>query len=236
MNPKQNHLLAILPDKIYDQLLPHLQLVHLPQEQILHLPGQVIKEVYFPLDCLLSITITMKDGSTVETGMVGRQGVLGINAFLGNTETTQTEFVVQISGAAVKISALIVREMFQQNLQFRDIMLRYTQLFIAQLSQATACNRVHLLEKRLARWLLEAQEQISSNEILLTQEFLSNMLGVRRPGVTLAAQKLQEQGCITYGRHQILILDSNRLESHCCECFRSVKKEYQRILNIKTIN
>jgi CRP-like cAMP-binding protein len=236
MNPKQNHLLAILPDKTYNQILPHLQLVHLPQEQILHLPGQVIKEVYFPLDCLLSITITMKDGSTVETGMVGRQGVLGINAFMGNTETTQTEFVVQISGAAVKINALIVREMFQQNWQFRDVMLRYIQVFIAQLSQVTACNRVHVLEKRLARWLLEAQEQISSNEILLTQEFLSNMLGVRRPGVTLAAQKLQEQGCIAYGRHQITILDSNRLESHCCECFRSVKNECDRLLNIKTIN
>jgi CRP-like cAMP-binding protein len=232
MNPKQNHLLAILPEKTYSILLPHLQIVRLPQGQILHLPGHIIEEVYFPLDCLLSITITMIDGSTVETGLVGRRDVLGINALMGGKETTQTEFIVQLSGIAVKIKALIMREMFQQDPKFRDIMLRYFQAYIAQISQTTACNRIHVLEKRLARWLLEAQDRIDSNEILLTQEVLSNMLGVRRPGVTLAAQKLQEQGCIVYGRHQISILNRNRLENCSCECFQTVKQEYNRLFEI----
>jgi CRP-like cAMP-binding protein len=232
LNPKQNHLLAILSEKTYQQISPYLEIVYLPQKQILHLPGEVIEEIYFPLDCLLSITVIMSNGITVETGMVGNQEVLGINALMGEGETTQTEYIVQISGTAFKIKASIMRKIFEQNHRFRDVMLRYTQAFIAQISQTTACNRLHVLEQRLARWLLEVQARINSNEILLTQEFISTMLGVRRPGVTLAAQKLQEQGCIRYGRNQISIINQNRLESCSCECFKTVKQEYDRLLGI----
>ncbi|MGL6344657.1 MAG: Crp/Fnr family transcriptional regulator [Waterburya sp.] len=232
MNPKQNHLLAILSEKTYQQVLPYLEIVYLSQEQILHLPGEVIKELYFPLDCLLSITVIMSNGNTVETGMVGNREVLGINALIGARETTQTEYIVQIPGTAIKTKASIMREIFEQNQQFRNVMLRYTQAFIAQISQTTACNRLHVLEQRLARWLLEAQDRINSNEILLTQEFISTMLGVRRPGVTLAAQKLQEQGCIRYSRNQITIINNNQLELCSCECFKTVKAECDRLLGI----
>lgn len=236
MNPKHNHLLAILSESTYQQLLPHLEIVFLPQGQILNLPGEIIEELHFPLECLLSITITMSNGNTVETGVVGNREVLGINALMGDSETTQTEYVVQIPGTAVKIKASIIREIFEQNHEFRNLMLRYIQAFIAQISQTTACNRLHILEQRLARWLLEAQDRIESNEILLTQEFISQMLGVRRPGVTLAAQKLQEQNCINYGRNQILIVDSDKLQSCSCECFKVVKNEYDRLLGIKRKN
>lgn len=233
MNPKQNHLLASLSETSYQKIFPYLQLVRLSQGQILHLPGETIEELYFPLNCLISIIITMNNGATVETGVVGNRDVLGINALMGNQETTQTEYIVQISGAALKIKASIMREIFQQNQQFRDVMLRYTQAFIAQISQTTACNRLHLIEQRLARWLLEAQNRIDSNELFLTQEFISNMLGVHRPGVTLSIQKLQEQGCIRYSRSEILIIDQKKLEQCSCECFRAVKNEYDRILGIK---
>ncbi|GAB4541597.1 MAG: Crp/Fnr family transcriptional regulator [Pleurocapsa sp.] len=233
MNPQQNHLLAILSEETYQQVLPHLEIVYLPQGQILNLPNEVIEQLHFPIDCLLSITITMSNGTTVETGVVGNREVLGINALMGDRESTQTEYIVQIPGTAVKIKAGIMREIFEQNQEFRNVMLRYTQAFIAQISQTTACNRLHLLEQRLARWLLEAQERIESNEIELTQEFISNMLGVRRPGVTLAAQKLQEQGCIRYSRNQILIVDLDKLKSYSCECFQVVRNEYDRLLGIK---
>lgn len=230
MTPKQNHLLAILPENIYERLLPHLKTVRLSQGRLLHLPGQAIEALYFPLDCLLSITITMSDGATVETGMVGNREVLGINAFMGGKATTQTEYIVQIPGVAMQVKASIVRKLFEEDRRFRDVMLRYTQAFIAQISQTTACNRLHLLEQRLARWLLEARDCVNSDELFLTQEFISNMLGVRRPGVTLAAQKLQDRGCIRYSRSEILIVDRKKLESYACECFRVIKAQYDRLL------
>ncbi|AFZ35884.1 putative transcriptional regulator, Crp/Fnr family [Stanieria cyanosphaera PCC 7437] len=233
MNPKQNHLLDILSEADYQKILPHLQLVRLCQGQILHLPGDIIKELYFPINCLLSITITMINGATAEAGIVGNRDVLGINALMGSRETTQTEYIVQLSGAAFKIKASLMREIFQQNQQFRDVMLQYTQAFIAQICQTTACNRLHVIEQRLARWLLEAQDLVDSNELYLTQEFISNMLGVHRPGVTLAIQKLYERGCIRYCRSEISIVNQKKLEQCSCECFKVVRSEYERILGIK---
>lgn len=232
MNCKQNHLLTILPKNTYQALLPDLKLVHLRRGQLLHLPGEIIQQVYFPLDCVLSITITMNDGTTVETGVIGNRELLGINAVMGIRETTHTEYIVQVSGTAMKISASVMRETFKQDRQFRKIMLQYTQAFIAQLSQTTACNRLHLLEQRLARWLLETQDRLNSNEIPLTQEFLSNMLGVRRPAVTLSIQKLADEGCISYSRGSISISNQEKLRNCACECFEVVKQEYNRLLGI----
>lgn len=236
MNPKQNQLLTILSEKTYQQVLPYLEVVYLSRGQILHVPSEIITELYFPLDCLLSIIITMSNGVTVETGIIGNREILGINAFMGGRETTQTEYIVQIPGMAVKIKASKMREIFEQNQEFRHVMLRYTQAFIAQISQTTACNRVHLLEQRFARWLLEVRDRINSEEIPLTQELIGNMLGVRRPGVTLTAQKLQKKGCIRYGRNHIVILNQNLLEDCACECFRTVQEEYDRLLGILEIN
>jgi len=145
----------------------------------------------------------MSDGSTAETGIVGKREVVGVNAFMGGRETTQTEYIVQIAGSAIKVDAQPLREEFDRNKKLRDVLLSYTQALIAQLSQTTACNRLHNLEQRLARWLLEAQDRIDSDELKLTQEFLSGMLGVRRAGVTQAAQKLQENGFIRYNRGHV---------------------------------
>lgn len=234
-NPEKphNHLLRILPKQIFRQLEPHLKLVHLTQGEILNLAGQQITELYFPLDCLLSITITVSNGSTVETGLIGNRDVLGVNAFMGRAESTQTEYIVQLSGRALKIKASIMRSLFQRHSELRDVMLCYTQALIAQISQTTACNRLHVLEERFARWLLEARQRVESDKLFLTQEFISNMLGVRRAGVTQAAQKFQEQGIIKYSRGHIEIVDLQKLKSCACECSETVRKEYDRLLGIR---
>ncbi|HHP7243572.1 MAG TPA: Crp/Fnr family transcriptional regulator [Elainellaceae cyanobacterium] len=175
----------------------------------------------------------MQDGSTAETGVVGNREVLGVNAFMGAKETTQTAYVVQIPGSAMKVKALPLREEFNQNKELRDILLEYTQALIAQLSQTAACNRLHVLEQRLARWLLEAQTRVESDELTLTQGFIAEMLGVRRAGVTQAAQKLQGSGLIRYGRGNVRILDREGLEAASCECFGVIQGEYVRLLGEK---
>jgi CRP-like cAMP-binding protein len=230
---KENHLLASLPRDVYEKLAPHLQFVSLKQGQRLHEPGETIKEIYFPIDCLLSITITMSDGAVVETGMVGCREMLGINAFLGGRETTQTEYAVQVPGSAIKANAQILRKEFDCNQELRDVFLRYTQAFIAQVSQTAACNSRHILEHRLARWLLEVQDRIQSDDLRLTHEFIANMLSVRRAGVTQAAQNLQDRGLIRYSRGHIHILNQGGLEAFSCECFRTVKDECDRLLLIR---
>lgn len=230
VNFQQNYLLAILPNKTYQILLPHLKFVHLFQGQILNLPNKIIQKVYFPLDCVLSITLTMNKGITVDVGIIGNREVLGINAFMGEKTITQTEYIVQISGTAIELPAAIARQIFQEDLEFRNVILQYTQAFLAQIAQNTACNRVHLLEQRLARCLLEVKARLSSNKLPFTQEFLSNILGVRRPGVTLALQKLHEKDCISSSRGEISIINAKKLESCSCDCFRTVQEEYDRLL------
>ena len=232
---KRNRLLQILPNSIRQKLEPHLQLVHLTQGEILHLAGETIQELYFPIDCMLSITLTMYDGSTVETGLIGDRDVLGINALMGKAETTQTEYIVQVSGWALKIEAWIMRSLFIQHQELQNVMLYYTQALLAQLSQTTACNQFHTIDQRLARWLLEAHARAKSNKIYLTHEFISNMLGVRRGGVTIAAGKLQNEGIINYNRGHIKIIDLHRLEDKACECFSVVKQEYDRLLGTSNI-
>jgi CRP-like cAMP-binding protein len=230
---KENHLLASLPRDVYEKLAPHFQYVSLKQGQRLYEPGETIKQIYFPIDCLLSITITMSDGTVVETGMVGCREMLGINVFLGGRETTQTESAVKIPGSAIKADAQMWRKEFDCNQELRNILLSYAQAFIVQVSQTAACNRTHLLEHRLARWLLEAQDRINSNELKLTHEFIATMLSVRRAGVTQAAQNLQNRGLIRYNRGHIHILNQAGLEAFSCECFRTVKNECDRLLRIR---
>jgi CRP-like cAMP-binding protein len=219
--------------ELYEKLAPKLKRVSLKQGEILHHPGEAIEDLYFPIDCGLSITITMRDGSTAEAGLIGRREVLGINAVMGGRETTQTQYIVQIAGSALKIDAPPLLEEFDRNKELRDVLLRFTQAMIAQISQTTACNSLHVLEQRLARWLLEAQDRVNSDEIRLTQEFLSHMLGVRRAGVTQTAQKFQENGLISYRRGIVQILDQGGLKEAACECFGTVKEEYDRLLGRK---
>lgn len=230
---KENQLLASLPRDVYEKFAPHLQYVSLKQGERLHQPGETLQKLYFPIDCLLSITITMSDGAIIETGVIGCREMLGLNAFLGGRETTHTEYTVQIPGSAIKADAQMWRKEFDCNQELRNVLLRYTQAFIVQVSQTAACNRTHLLEQRLARWLLEAQERINSDELRLTHEFIATMLGVRRAGVTQAAQNLQDRGLIRYHRGCIHILNQGGLEALSCECFRTVRNECDRLLGIR---
>ncbi|MBD2101073.1 Crp/Fnr family transcriptional regulator [Leptolyngbya sp. FACHB-261] len=226
----ENRLLAALPQEVLERLAPHLQLVALQAGTRLHEAGETIQALYFPIDCGLSITITMSDGRTAETGLTGKRDVIGINAIMGGCTTTQTAYVVQLPGNAIKINANVLLDEFDSNKAVRDVLLRYTQALIAQLSQTTACNSLHPLEQRLARWLLEAHDRVDKKNLRLTHELLSEMLGVRRAGVTQAAQKLQESGFIQYGRGSVHILDLPALEEFACECFRTVKDEYDRLI------
>ncbi|MEP0750104.1 MULTISPECIES: Crp/Fnr family transcriptional regulator [unclassified Coleofasciculus] len=229
----ENRLLSVLPREVYEKLAPNLKRVSLEQGKILHHPGEAIEDLYFPIDCLISITITMTDGSTVEAGLVGNREVVGVNAFMGGRETTQTEYIVQMAGSAIKVDAGVLLEEFDRNKGLRDVLLRYTQALIAQISQTTGCNSLHVLDQRLARWLLEAQDRIDSDDLKLTQEFLGHMLGVRRAGVTQAAQKLQERDLIRYNRGRVQILDQAGLEATACECFQVLREEYDRLLGAK---
>jgi CRP-like cAMP-binding protein len=226
----QNRLLTAMSQDLLDKLAPALKQVVLKRGERLHEPGDVINDFYFPLNCVLSITITMKDGTTAETGLVGQREMIGINAFMGGRETTQTTYIVQVAGNAMKLDAQILRKEFDSNQELRDVMLRYTQAFIAQISQTTACNSLHRLDQRLARWLLEVHDRVEGDELGLTQEFIADMLGVRRAGVTQTAQALQEKGLIQYQRGQIRVLNRAALEDYACECFHVVKSEYNRLL------
>lgn len=226
----QNRLLELFTPELYEEFTPHFEHVFLEQKTLLHCPGEIIEFVYFPLSCLLSITVTMQDGATAEAGLVGNRGMLGINALMGDQETTQTEYIVQISGAAIKMRASLLRDEFYRNSNLQNTLLHYMQAFLAQISQTTACNRLHRLEQRFARWLLEASDLTGSNELALTHGFISDMLGVRRAGVTQAAQKLQECGLIRYRKGHVYILDQVGLEAVSCECFQVVREEYDRLL------
>lgn len=229
----ENRLLSNICRDLYAKLAPNLKRVSLEQGKILHRPGETIKDLYFPIDCLLSITVTMIDGSTAEAGLIGNREVIGVNAFMGGRETTQTEYIVQMPGSAIKVDAQMLLEEFDRNKRLRDVLLRYTQALIAQISQTTACNSLHVLDQRLARWLLEAQDRVDSDDLKLTHEFVGNMLGVRRAGVTQAAQKLQEKGFIRYQRGHVYILDQQGLEASSCECFQVLREEYDRLLGGK---
>lgn len=229
----ENQILAALCADVRDRLTPHLVRVKLAQGEIIHRPGEVLTHVYFPINCLFSITITMQNGASAEVGMVGNRELLGINVFMGNSKITQTEYVVQVAGSAMKIDAQIMRQEFNRHSELHNLVLRYAQAFLAQVSQTAACNSLHTLEQRLPRWLLETQERIGSNELRLTQEFISVMLGVRRAGVTQTAQKLQERKLIQYRRGHVQILNQSGLEASACECFRTIKVEYDRLLGEK---
>jgi CRP-like cAMP-binding protein len=204
---KQNLLIACMPSDVYNKLQPLFETFYVRRGHVLHRPGEEIRDLYFPLDCLISVTITMGEGAIAETGVIGNREVVGINAFMGGRETTQTEYVVQIAGRVIRIAAAPVKREFDQNRGMRDVMLKYTQAYIAQISQNAACNRLHAMEQRYARWLLEARDRIESDELALTQEFISEMLGVRRSGISEISVNFAEQGLISHSRGLTRIVD-----------------------------
>jgi CRP-like cAMP-binding protein len=229
----ENLLLAALAPDLYKQLKKNMEQVELSYGKILNRPGETIEEVYFPLTCLISVTITMMDGMTVEAGVVGSREMVGINAFMGGRETTQTEYIVQVPGKAVRMKADLLLHEFDTNKSLRDVMLKYTQAYMAQISQNVACNRLHTIEQRMARWLLESIDRINSDQLFLSHEFLSHMLGVRRASISETASLLQDKGLIQYSRNQIKTIDPQGLEEISCECYGVIKQEYDRLLNFK---
>jgi CRP-like cAMP-binding protein len=226
----RNKLLEALPRDVYQQLQDNFEHVSLPRGEVLHRAGERIRHLYFPLTCLVSITVTMRAGRTAEAGVVGSREVVGVNAFMGGSETTQTEYVVQIEGDALKMDAQPLLQAFDANKAVRDVLLKYTQAMIAQLSQNAACNRLHNIEQRCARWLLEVRDRIDSEDLRLTHEFMGEMLGVSRPTVTQTLATLESRQLITVSRGLTRIADALGLEGTACECYRVILDEFNRLL------
>lgn len=223
-----NRLLNALPEEVYERLLNDLQPVSFALGEVVYESGGQMDNVYFPTTCHVSLLYTMINGVTAEMGMVGNEGVVGIALFMGG-DTTPNRAVVQGAGKAMKLRAKSLHVEFSRGGDFQNLLLRYTQALITQISQTAVCNRMHSMEQRLCRWLLMTHDRTHSDELQMTQEFISHTLGVRREGVTHAAQNLQEKGLISYVRGRIKILDRPKLEAHVCECYEVVRAEYSRL-------
>lgn len=224
-----NRLLAALPPEEYQHLSPQLELVSLELAQILYQPSEPIDYVYFPHRSLISLVMVLQDGSTAEVGLVSSKGMVGVPVILGSSMSFNLA-IVQIPGDAMRMPADCLKTEFKRGGALQMLLLSYVQALLTQVSQTAACNRLHRLEARLARWLLLVQDAIESDELQLTQEFIAQMLGVRRSGVTVAAGALQQAGLIHYNRGKITILDRKGLESFSCECYRVIEDEFDRLL------
>ena len=224
----ENLLLAALPPAELQRLRPLLQDVHFTLGQALYESCEELKYIYFPTTAVITLLYTMEDGSTAEMGLVGNDGAVGIAVFLGG-EATPNRAVAQIAGRAYQMRASALREEFARGGPLQPVLLRYTQAFITQISQTAVCNRLHSVEQRLCRWLLVCHDRVKSDELLMTQELIASMLGMRREGVTVAAARLKDAGWIDYTRGRIRILNRAGLEATACECYRIVKEELDRL-------
>jgi CRP-like cAMP-binding protein len=224
-----NHLLAALPKEASERLVPHLEPITFSLGEVVYESGGQMRYVYFPTTSHISLLYTMIDGSTAEMGLVGKEGVVGIALFMGG-ETTPNRAMVQGGGEAFRMKSKAMLDEFKRGGEFQHLLLRYTQALITQISQTAVCNRLHSVEQRLCRWLLMTHDLAQSDELQMTHEFISNMLGVRREGVTMAARRLQEMKMISYVRGHISILDRPQLLAHVCECYQVVKDEHSRLL------
>jgi CRP-like cAMP-binding protein len=228
-SPTANLILNQLPPEEYERLAPHLEPVTLALGDVLHYPQDPVSHVYFPDSGSVSVVATFADGGGVEVGVVGNEGLFGINVVLGSVATPH-EAIVQLPGGGVRASADALGREFKRGGQLQDLLLRYTQAFIVQVAQTAACNKAHPLDGRLARWLLMSHDRAGADELELTHEFIAVMLGTRRAGVTEAAGRLQDAGLIRYRRGRIGILNRGELEAAACECYPLVKKEFDRLL------
>ncbi len=228
-NFQQNHLLAALPPADLERLLPHLQLIVMPLGDVLYESGILLRHVYFPTTSIVSLLYVMSDGASAEIAVVGNEGVIGVSLFMGG-ETTPSRAVVQSAGHAYRLTGQLLKEEFTRAGAMQHLLLRYTQALLTQMAQTAVCNRHHSLDQQLCRWLLLSLDRLPSNQLVMTQELIANMLGVRREGVTEAAGKLQSAGLIQYSRGRITVLDRAALEARTCECYGVVKRECDRLL------
>jgi CRP-like cAMP-binding protein len=227
--PEENHLLASLPIEDYRRIRDSLERVDLKLGDSLYEPDVQIKYVYFPTDSIVSLLCLMEDGGSAEISVVGFEGVVGVSLFMGG-ETTPSRAVVQSAGTVYRLPGERLKAEFYRAGPFQRLLLRYTQALLTQMAQTAVCNRHHTVDQQLCRWLLLSHDRIKDNALLMTQELIANMLGVRREGVTEAAGKLQKAGLIDYHRGHITIRDRPGLEQRTCECYEVVRREYRRLL------
>lgn len=232
-SPQQNHLLAMLPSEARERLIPHLELVDMPLGMVVYESGDTLRHVYFPTDSIVSLLYVMENGASAEISVVGNDGVIGVALFMGG-ESTTNRAIVQSAGSAYRVLGKRFKEEFNRHGEMLHLMLRYSQALITQMSQTAVCNRHHSIDQQLCRWLLLSLDRLSGNQLAMTQELIANMLGVRREGVTEAAGKLHRLGVIDYCRGLITVLDREKLEHLCCECYEVVKRETDRLLPYKT--
>src|SRR5688572_2852613 len=228
-SPNQNHLLAALPTAEFERLAPHLELAPMLLGQVLYEPGGEMPHAYFPTTAIVSLHYVMESGVSSETAGVGNEGVVGISLFMGG-DTTPSSAVVQTAGHAYRLAGGLLKKEFNRAGPMQSLLLRYTQALIAQMIQTAACNRHHSVEQQLCRWLLLTLDRVSSQELVMTQELIASMIGVRREGITEAAGKLQRAGFIRYRRGHIAVIERSGLETHACECYAVVKKELGRLM------
>jgi CRP-like cAMP-binding protein len=229
---QKNHLLAALAIADQAAWMPQLEAVDMPLGKVLYESGSKLTHVYFPTTSIVSLLYVMENGASAEIAVVGNDGVVGISLFMGG-ESTPSRAVVQSGGAGLRLNANILMQEFNRGGPVLHLLLRYTQALITQMSQTAVCNRHHSLDQQLCRWLLLSLDRLQSNQLLMTQELIANMLGVRREGVTEAAGRLHRAGIIEYQRGHITVLNRALLEQRTCECYAVVKKEYNRLLPSK---
>ena len=224
-----NYLLGALSPDERARIYPLLELTPMPLGKVLYESGDVLRHVYFPIDCIVSLLYVMEDGASAEISVVGNEGLIGVALFMGG-ETTPSRAIVQSAGHAYRLIGQRLKDEFHRNGELQQQLLRYTQALLTQMAQTAVCNRHHSVDQQLCRWLLLSLDRLPSNELAMTQELIANMLGVRREGVTEAAGKLQKLGVIRYARGRVTVLNRPRLEQLCCECYAVVKKETDRLL------
>ncbi|MEO8411148.1 MAG: Crp/Fnr family transcriptional regulator [Propionivibrio sp.] len=229
-HPNQNHLLAAVPPAEFERFAAHLELVPLLLGQMLYQPGEQMQHAYFPTTAIVSLHYVTESGASAEIAGVGNDGVVGISLFMGG-DSTPSSAMVQTAGHAYRLERRLMRAEFDRAGTLFRLLLRYTQSLITQMTQTAVCNRHHAIEQQLCRWLLVTLDRIPSGELVMTQELVATMLGVRREGITEAAGKLQQAGYIRYRRGHISVLDRHGLESHACECYAVVKKEVSRLMS-----
>ena len=234
VNPKENQLLAALPAAVLKRWQKSLEDVELPLGEVLYEPGTVLSHVYFPTTAIVSLLYVMEDGASAEIAVVGQDGLVGISLFMGG-ESTPSRAVVQSAGLGLRMKSANLKNELARSGPVMRLLLRYTQALITQMAQTAVCNRHHSLDQQLSRWLLLSLDRLSGHELIMTQELIANMLGVRREGVTEGALKLQKAGLIRYTRGRITVLDRAGLERRSCECYAVVKKEYDRLFSIPMV-
>jgi len=227
--PQQNLLLAALTADAQDRIVPYLEPAPMPLGRVLYESGDALRHVYFPTDSIISLLYVMESGASAEISVVGNEGLVGIALFMGG-ESTTGRAIVQSAGHAYRLLGKRFKDEVERHGELLHLMLRYTQALLTQMAQTAVCNRHHTIDQQLCRWLLLSLDRLASNRLIMTQELIANMLGVRREGVTEAAGRLHKRGVIEYRRGHITVLDRPRLEELCCECYAVVKKETDRLL------